>query len=101
MNEKLIGMLIMWYEDTINYCNRITSGNISHNSKSLRGYLLRVAEYLKRHYSGNEEVQKEYEILIRQAEKCDRLTTGNYMHDIAGIKSLCDLRIKLLKKRLP
>jgi len=33
MDKKLIGMLVMWYEDVIEYTGRVKNGNLSPNSK--------------------------------------------------------------------
>jgi hypothetical protein len=55
MNEKkytereLIEMSIEWFQSMVEKCNRLTTGNVSHNSNNIKGFALRCKEFLLKH----------------------------------------------------
>lgn len=46
-DEKKFELLKEWFEDIAEKCERLTSGNVSHNGKMIRGYARNCAEYIK------------------------------------------------------
>lgn len=47
LNKKDFELLKEWFEDISEKCEHLTSGNVSHNGKMIRGYARNCAEYIK------------------------------------------------------
>ena len=46
-DQKEFELLKEWFEDIAGKCEQLTSGNVSHNGKMIRGYARNCAEYIK------------------------------------------------------
>lgn len=46
-DKKAFELLKEWFEEIAEKCDRLTSGNVSHNGKMIRGFLRNCAEYIK------------------------------------------------------
>lgn len=101
MEEKdIYTLLINWYDGAILISDRITSGNLSHQKSLLKGYALRISEYIKKHYSDNEIAISHASTFNYISDKCDRLTTGNLSHDNNIIRAIAKNNISLINKKL-
>lgn len=47
LNKKDFELLKEWFEDISEKCEHLTSGNVSHNGKMIRGFARNCAEYIK------------------------------------------------------
>lgn len=47
LNKKDFELLKEWFEDISEKCEHLTSGNVSHNGNTIRGYARNCAEYIK------------------------------------------------------
>lgn len=46
-DRKGFELLKEWFEEIAERCSRLTSGNVSHNGKAIRGFARNCAEYIK------------------------------------------------------
>lgn len=46
-DKKAFELLKEWFEDIAEKCEHLTSGNVSHNGKMIRGFARNCAEYIK------------------------------------------------------
>ena len=46
-DRKGFELLKEWFEEITERCSRLTSGNVSHNGKAIRGFARNCAEYIK------------------------------------------------------
>lgn len=53
--EGMLESAICWFEEISEMCKKLTSGNVSHQSASIRGKATRAAEYIKKRLKGGEE----------------------------------------------
>lgn len=97
--KNIYSLLITWYEGVVSMSDRINTGNLSHQKASLKGYVLRISEYINKHYSDNEIAMKHSLTFSYFAEKCDRLTTGNLSHDNNIIRAIAKNNITLINKK--
>ena len=99
--EKDIKLLLIdWYEGVLSMSDRITTGNLSHQKASLKGYLSRISVWISKHHSTDELAMKHSDIFGNLAEKCDRITTGNLTHEIGIIRSIARNYIGYFKDRI-
>lgn len=47
--DDLLDKSIGWFNDIMNMCDRLTSGNVSHMGATIRGKAVRCAEYVRKH----------------------------------------------------
>ena len=92
-------LLINWYGGVVSISERITTGNLSHQKEALKGYLLRINEYLLKHYADDEIALKHTNTFSHLYDKCNRLTTGNLSHDNDIIKCIAKNNITLINKK--
>ncbi|MBR1527072.1 MAG: hypothetical protein IJ640_10525 [Prevotella sp.] len=48
-DKEVLDLCKEWFEEIADKANRLTSGNVTHNSKFIRGLALNCAEYIKSH----------------------------------------------------
>lgn len=48
-NREELERLKEWFEDVAEKCEHLTSGNVSHNGRMIRGFARNCAEYIKRY----------------------------------------------------
>ena len=48
-NKELIELAIKWFKDVEDKTKTLTTGNVSHNSRSIQGFAHRCAEFLEKH----------------------------------------------------
>jgi hypothetical protein len=54
-NEELIEYSILWFEEIVEKCDRMTTGNFSHDNRQLKGFAQRCADFIKIHHKVKEE----------------------------------------------
>lgn len=54
-HEDMLERAISWFEDIAEMCNKLTTGNVSHQGVSIKGKAIRAAEYIKKRMEGGEE----------------------------------------------
>lgn len=47
--DKLIELSIGWFNDIRENSKRLTTGNVSHNSRQIEGFALHCAEFLEKY----------------------------------------------------
>lgn len=48
-NERLIELAIGWFKDVEENCRKLTTGNVSHNSRQIQGFALHCREFLEKY----------------------------------------------------
>lgn len=46
--EDMLERAISWFDDIAEMCNKLTTGNVSHQGASIKGKAIRAAEYIKK-----------------------------------------------------
>lgn len=78
-DKEVLELCKAWFEDIMERCDRLTSGNVSHGSKAIRGVAKNYADFVAEHL-------KEDEINIKIEEYT---TQGNCPHYDENA-SVCD-----------
>lgn len=86
--------VIRYFQETIEICNRTTTGNISHQISAIISKCLYAADKVKEQYG---EIMA-YHNLMHVVELASKSTTGNIAHKVATIKGLCSDSIEFIKK---
>lgn len=90
-NEELIEKALTWFNMIIEDCDRLTSGNVSHESCIIRGRALRSKEFIEKHSKDpGEEI---ISLIIWWFDSVigftKEITTGNVSHYGSLIKWHC------------
>ena len=48
-DDEILELCEAWFEEIAERCDRLTSGNVSHSSKAMRGFALNCAEFITEH----------------------------------------------------
>ena len=48
-NEKLLDLAIGWFKDVQEKSKKLTTGNVSHDSRMMQGFALHCAEFLEKY----------------------------------------------------
>lgn len=55
MNEtdkEVLELCKAWFEEVAERCDKLTSGNVSHNGRAIHGFALNCAEFIELHLKG-------------------------------------------------
>ena len=45
-DKEVLELCKEWFEDIMEKCDRLTSGNVSHNGRAIHGYAANCAEFI-------------------------------------------------------
>ena len=45
-DKKVLELCKAWFEEVAERCDRLTSGNVSHNGRAIHGFALSCAEFI-------------------------------------------------------
>lgn len=48
-DKDILVLCISWFEDIMERCDRLTSGNVSHNSRAIRGFASNCKQFIESH----------------------------------------------------
>ena len=90
-NEELIEKALTWFNMIIEDCDRLTSGNVSHESCIIRGRALRSKEFIEKHSKdpGEEIISLIIQWFDSVIGFTKEITTGNVSHYGPLIKWHC------------
>ena len=46
-DKELLNLCKEWFEEIVEMCDRLTSGNVSHNRTAIRGYAKNCVEFIE------------------------------------------------------
>lgn len=86
--------IIHWFEALKNKCDKVTTGNCSHEINSIRFLASNWASRIKKEQGET----MFYHNFIGISEVCVKITSGNLAHHIATIKGMCTRNIEFIEK---
>ena len=48
-DKKVLELCKAWFEEVAERCDKLTSGNVSHNGRAIHGFALSCAEFVELH----------------------------------------------------
>ena len=93
---------VLWFRDVAEYCDGLTTGNVSHNGGMIRGLARNAAFYVKTSAQplADDLNTKAIGWFEDIADLCQRLTSGNVSHMAATIKGKAIRAAEYIEKRL-
>lgn len=88
--EHIIG----YFQDIIHICNRMTTGNVSHQMSNIRITYSYITDKIKERYG---EIMV-YNNFMHVVELASGATVGNIAHKVATIKGLCQRNIDFINE---
>lgn len=49
-DKEVLELCKLWFEDIMGRCDRLTSGNVSHNSRAIHGFAKNCTEFIESHF---------------------------------------------------
>ena len=90
IDKEFRDMLISWFENIEDTCNKLTSGNVSHQGATIRNKAIRCTTFIKKYTKVEEHHTK-------KVEPIDGLSQD--MYNI--LVSHCESKVKRLKDSMP
>ena len=90
IDKEFRDMLISWFENIEDTCNKLTSGNVSHQGATIRNKAIRCTTFIKKSTKVEEQRTK-------KVEPIDGLSQD--MYNI--LVSHCESKVKRLKDSMP
>ena len=52
-DKEVLELCVAWFDDIMDRCDRLTSGNVSHNGRAIHGVAKSCKEYIEEHLKEN------------------------------------------------
>ena len=70
IDKEFRDMLISWFEDIEDTCNKLTSGNVSHQGATIRNKAIRCTTFIKKSTKVEEQHTKRLNLLMDYRKIC-------------------------------
>ena len=98
-DKEVLELCKAWFEDIMERCDRLTSGNVSHGSRAIHGVAKNYAEYigeqLHNRWKPSDEEMKALGAVVADAKYKNDISTSGYkpyMHLYTLLQDLKKLR---------